>query len=93
MVDGRFLRRLFGLDSSLLGGAPRRHPRLCASCQPLGPFDAVVLAGGSGRSLSLTPSRWLVSLPVCDGRVAGHVQVVDVTVFGTDGLTSRTLTR
>lgn len=39
------------------------------------------------------PLTMVGALPVTDGRVSGHVQVVDVTVFGTDVLISRTLTR
>jgi hypothetical protein len=35
----------------------------------------------------------LGGLPVGDGPVTGRVRVVDVAVFGTDGLISRTLTR
>lgn len=39
------------------------------------------------------PLTMIAALHVSDGLVSGHVQVVDVAVFGTDGLIRRTLTR
>jgi hypothetical protein len=70
-----------------------------AASSPLGEVSAAGSLRCRGSRWWLGPVRvahpltMTVALPVSDGRVSGHVQVVDVTVFGTDALISRTLAR
>jgi hypothetical protein len=93
MVDVQFLRRLFGLDSSLLRGGSVAASSSLREVSAAGSLRCRGARWCPGPVTVAHPLTMIAALPVTDGRVRGQVQVVDVTVSGTDGLMSRTLKR